>query len=201
MISFLEGTVEFKGERFVVVNVSGVGYKVFASQETLRKIPEKTGKVNNSAPLTVKIWTHQHVREDALDLYGFLHFSELEFFETLLTISGIGPKGALGILSLASVDTIKKAIAAGDTSYLTRVSGIGRKMAEKIVLELKDKFAGKGGTVEAPELQEEADAMDALVALGYREREAREALAKMPSGVNNVGMRVKAALKQLGKKQ
>src|SRR3989338_11022158 len=128
MISFLEGVIEFKGAKFVVVKTDGgVGYKVFCSEETMHKIPEKGGEVN--------LWTHLQVREDALELYGFLNFAELDLFQTLTGISGIGPKSALGVMNIAPVDIIKKAIAAGDTSYLTRVSGIGKKTAEKIVLE------------------------------------------------------------------
>lgn len=191
MISFLNGTIEMKGEKFVVVNVAGVGYKVFASSETLHKIPEKGAGV--------KIWTHQHVREDSLELYGFLHFAELELFETLIAISGIGPKSALGVLAVAPVDTLKKAIASGDTSYLTRVSGIGRKTAEKIILELREKMAGRGVEVmEAPELKEETDALDALAQIGYSQREAREALQRVPKEIKGAEKRIKEALKKLG---
>jgi Holliday junction DNA helicase RuvA len=191
MIALLEGKIEFKGEKFILIVVNGVGYKVFVGSETLRKIPEKGGQV--------KLWTHQYVREDAVELYGFLNFAELEFFETLINVPGIGPKGGLGILGIAPLDILKKAIAAGDTSYLTRVSGIGRKTAEKIVLELKDKLAGRGVTIEAPELTEEADALEALMQLGYSQREAREALANVPQEVRSVERRIKEALKRLGK--
>ena len=190
MISLLEGQVEFKGEKFAIIKVAGVGYKIFAGQETLQKIPEKGADV--------KLWTHQHVREDALELYGFLHFAELEFFELLLNVPGIGPKGGLGVMNIASVDTLKKAIGAGDTSYLTRVSGIGRKTAEKIVLELKEKMSGRGVTVDAPELKEEADALEALVSLGYSQKEAREALAQIPSEIVSVEKKVKEVLKKMG---
>lgn len=190
MISFLEGRVELKGEKFVVLNVSGIGYRVFASAETIAKIPEKGA--------FVKFWTHQHVREDALDLYGFLHYAELEFFEMLLAVPGIGPKGGLGVLGVAPVDTLKKAIGAGDASYLIRVSGIGKKMAEKIVLELKEKITGRGASVEAPELKTEADALDALISLGYSQREAREALAAVPQEMRRVEQRVGEALKRMG---
>ncbi len=193
MILSLEGAVVFKGEKFAVVETGGVGYRVFAGPDTLQKIPEKGAKV--------KLWTHQHVREDALDLYGFLHYAELELFEMLIGISGIGPKSALGILAIAPVDTLKKAIAAGDTSYLTRVSGVGRKTAEKVVLELKEKMAGRGVSVDAPELKEEADAIEALVALGYSQREAREALNGVPAETTSVERRVKAALRGLGGKK
>ena len=189
MISFLEGTIEFVGEKYAIIKMgNGVGYRVFLSEEAIRKIPEKNGNV--------KLWTHQHIREDISALYGFLAFSELDLFERLIQISGIGPKGALNVLNVAPVDTLKKAIAAGDASYLTRVSGIGKKMAEKIILELKDKLSGKSAFT-APELQEEADAMDALVALGYSQREARDALMRVSPDIRDVGMRVKEALKQL----
>ncbi len=193
MIISLEGMIQFKGEKFAVLAVGGVGYKVFLGHDTVQKIPEK----NRS----VKLWTHQHVREDALDLYGFLRYAELEMFELLISISGIGPKGALGVLDIAPLDTLKKAIAAGDTSYLTRVSGIGRKTAEKVVLELREKLAGRGVAVDAPELKDEADALDALVALGYSQREAREALAPVSSDVTGSEERVRAALKKLGQKK
>ena len=189
MISSLEGTIEFKGEKFTIVNVAGVGYKVFLGADTLNKIPEKGGKI--------KLWTHQYVREDAEELYGFLNFAELQFFEMLIAVSGIGPKGALSILGMAPLDTLKKAIAAGDTSYLTRVSGIGRKTAEKVVLELREKMAGKGVRGEAPELKEEADALDALMALGYSPKEAREALFKVPAEIIGAVRRVKEALKRI----
>ena len=193
MIAFLEGTVALKTEKFVVVTVDGVGYKVFCGQETLQKIPEKGH--------SVKLWIHHHVREDIDDLYGFLQYAELELFELLLGVSGVGPKGGLGILGIAPVDTLKKAIAAGDISYLTRVSGIGKKIAEKVVLELKEKMAGRGVIIEAPELQEEADALDALVSLGYSSREAREALAQVSLEVRDPGKRVREALRSLGRKK
>ncbi len=193
MISFLEGTLLLGGEKFVVVAAGGVGYKVFLGADALHKMPLKGA--------TVKLWTHDHVREDTRELYGFLHYAELELFEMLIAISGIGPKGALGILGVAPVDTLKKAIAAGDTSYLTRVSGIGKKIAEKVVLELKDKMAGRGVSVEAPELKTEADALDALVALGYSQREARDALARVPAEITRVEERVQQALQGIGGKK
>jgi len=187
MISFVEGTIEFKAEKFVIINVAGIGYKVFSNPEILSKISEKGANV--------KLWTHQYVREDALELYGFLHFAELELFETLITISGIGPKGALGVLEIAPVDTLKKAIASGDTSYLTRVSGIGRKTAEKIVLELRDKM---GTDLVGSSLQGELDVLEALKSLGYSQNEVREALKKV-SPDTDTNAKIREALKILGK--
>ncbi len=127
-----------------------------------------------------------------------MSFAELDLFETLIHVPGIGPKSGLGVLAIAPTDTLKKAIAAGDTSYLTRVSGVGRKTAEKIVLELKDKMAGRGVVVDAPELKEEADALEALVSLGYSPKEAREALAQVPQDITSAEKRVGVALRKLG---
>lgn len=189
MISQLEGKVVFSGDRYVVIDVSGVGYKVNATMETLRKI----GKSKD----TVRVWTYLAVRENALDLYGFEEQSELEFFELLLTVSGIGPKSAIAIMSVAPTESIRKAISTGEASYLTKISGIGRKTAEKIVLELRDKL-GAWTDIGSPELQEESDAVEALQSLGYSQHEARSALKKIPKEVSGTGKRVKEALKLLG---
>lgn len=190
MIAYLDGAAVFKGERYIIISAGGIGYRVFVAPETLKKIPEKDP--------SVKLWVHLYVREDALELYGFLHQPELEFFEMLINISGIGPKSGLGIMNIAPLDTLKRAIAAGDTSYLTRVSGIGRKTAEKIVLELREKIAGRGVSVEAPELKEEADALEALVSLGYSQGEAREALRGVPREITSPEKRIKEVLRKLG---
>ena len=192
MIAGLEGAVELTGERFVVVHAGGVSYRVFVGPEVLRKIPKKGD--------SIKLWTHLYQREDTIELYGFLRFAEMEFFETLIEISGIGPKSGLGIMAVAPLDTLKKAIASGDTSYLTKVSGIGRKTAAKVILELRDKLAGKGVSIaDMPELREESDALDALVSLGYSHAEARDALAAVAKDVKGAGARVKEALKRLGR--
>ncbi len=189
MISRITGTIEFQTEKFVVIDTGGVGYKIFCGIDTLAKLPHKGERAS--------LWTHHHVREDAAELYGFLHAAELELFEMLIGISGVGPKTALGVMAVAPADTLKKAIASGDTSYLTKVSGIGRKTAEKIILELREKMAGKGVTVEAGSLREESDALDALVSLGYSQSEARDALAKIPQEIEGANKRVKEALKKL----
>jgi len=190
MIGHIEGRVIFKGERHVVVDASGIGYKVFLPLSAL-----KASTVGNAA----SFWTHLHVREDTTDLFGFLYPSELEFFEMLIGISGIGPRSALGVMALAPVDTIKKAIAVGDTSYLTKVSGIGRKTAEKIVLELKEKMGFGRVSYDGAELQHDADILDALVALGYSSTQARDALGHIPASIQGRETRLKEALKLLGK--
>ncbi len=190
MIGQLTGAVAHIDNRFLILNVSGVGYKVFASPDTLLKAK------NNPEKLT--IWTHLIVREDVLDLYGFLSKVELDFFELLISISGVGPRGALSILSLADPDTLKQAIASGNTSYLTQVSGIGRKIAEKIVLELRDKI---GAIDSGKDLDQEAEAVLAMEALGYSNKEAREALKRVPAEITDTSEKLKSALKNLNTKK
>ncbi|MBI5817147.1 MAG: Holliday junction branch migration protein RuvA [Candidatus Yonathbacteria bacterium] len=191
MISHLKGTVIFSGDKFVILDVAGVGYKVAVTPDTLRRsISEKE----------VALWIHLAVREDSMSMYGFLEREELELFEMLIGISGVGPKSAIGVLSVASVDALKSAIASGDTSYLTKVSGIGKKNAEKIVLELRDKLGGSDTHVASHAgFKEELDVVEALKSLGYSQREAREALKDIPDTVKGTSPRVKAALKNLGK--
>ena len=187
MIGTLNGTVRHKDLSKLVVDVSGVGYKVLVTTETALDIA--TGS-------PIFLWTHLVVRETSLELFGFLDKETLDAFELLITISGIGPKSALGILNVASPSTLRQAVASGDTTYLTRVSGIGKKNAEKIVLELKDKMKiTKEDT--SVDTRSEGDALEALVSLGYSERDARESLKKVSKEIEGAGERVKAALKLL----
>lgn len=188
MIGQLRGTVASKGERHVILDVAGVGYRVATTPETI-----KTLSLNE----TNTFLTHLAVRENALDLYGFRTARELEFFELLLTVSGVGPKSALAIISLAPPEVLEKAILGGDAGYLTKVSGIGKKSAEKIVIELKDKIASIADA-SAGALSSESESVEALQALGYSLPEARAAL-KNVAGDLDTGERVKQALKQLGK--
>lgn len=191
MIAQLEGEVVHAGERYVILDVGGVGYRVYVSTETRAKI--------SGLRESVRLWTHLAVREDALDLYGFSTKSELDTFELLISVSGVGPKSALGILSLAPPEVLHKAIAGGDSTYLTRVSGIGRKIAEKIVLELKDKLSTLDTHSGSEELTQEADTLEALKSLGYSLREAREALRSVPPTITDTGEKIKEALRVLGK--
>lgn len=191
MIGQLTGKISFIEARFVILDVNGVGYKVFVSGETLNKLKIAEEKIS--------FWTHLVVREDVLDLYGFLSKEELEFFELLISISGVGPKGALSILSLAPPETLKKAISSGNTSYLTQVSGIGRKIAEKIVLELRDKISHLASS--DSNLDQEAETIMALEALGYSSKEAREALRKIPKEITDTSEQIKEVLKQLSSKK
>lgn len=190
MIASLSGTIRHKSLNTLVVDVSGIGYKVAVTTETALEVTPSS---------SVFLWTHLAVRETSLDIYGFQNREELEAFELLITISGIGPKSALGILNVASPATLRQAVANSDTSYLTRVSGIGKKNAEKIVLELKDKL--KVTTEDkALDTRSEGDALEALVSLGYSERDAREALKKVSKDTEGASERVKNALKILSTK-
>ncbi len=188
MIGSIRGKIILKTEKFLLVETGGIGYKINASVDVLSKV-KKTGE-------EIMLFVHTHVREDAFDLYGFLDRTELEFFEMLLNVSGIGPRSALAILSIASIETLRKAIATSDISYLTKISGIGKKTAEKIVIELRDKV---GTELEGSSLQVELDALLALKSLGYSQNEAREALKKV-SPEANTNDKIREALKILGGK-
>ncbi len=201
MISYLRGTVIDKDIRFFILDVGGIGYKVYATDELLKTL--KNGSETG-------VFTHLAVREDALDLYGFPNKESLALFAMLINISGIGPKTALGVINVASPTTLRRAVSAGDLGYLTKVSGIGRKLAEKIILELREKIEMLGGTddMAGESLDGEADALEALKSLGYSEREARDALKKVSKDSKDsdgagatlsAGDKVKKALKVLGK--
>lgn len=190
MIASISGTVRHKGIQYLVVDISGVGYKVAVPTDVA---------LDAALSEPIFLWTHLAVRENALDLYGFVERETLEIFELLITISGIGPKTALGILNVASPAMLRQAVANDDTSYLTKVSGIGKKNAEKIVLELRDKLAVSKED-RSVNLQAEGDAMLALVSLGYNERDSRDALKRVGKDVEGTAERVKQALKILSTK-
>lgn len=191
MIARIEGTILEKTDKYLIINVNGIGFKIYSTADLIQSA-KNTGE-------KISIFTHLIVREDALDLYGFKSKEEQSFFEKLISISGIGPKTAINILSITTVSTIKRAITTGDISHLVKVSGIGKKIADKIVLELKGKvFSGEDETVS--NLKEEIDAVETLKALGYSQREARDALQEIDKDITSVSDRVKASLKHLGKK-
>lgn len=188
MIGSIKGKIVLKTEKFLIVETNGVGYKINVSPDTLTKTRKNKEEIF--------LFIHTHVRKDILDLYGFLDYSELEFFKMLLNVSGIGPRSALAILSIATIETLRRAIGTGDTSYLIKISGIGRKTAEKIVIELRDKIGEeKGGS----SLQIELDALEALKSLGYSQNEARRALKKV-SVEGDTNIKIREALKILGGK-
>lgn len=191
MIAEIEGKITHVGDRFVIINVSGLGFKVFVTKDLLFQFEKDTTK-------NALLHTYLSVKEDALDLYGFEGREDLNFFEKIISVSGIGPKKALGIMSIAPVQTLKKAIASKDISYLTQVSGIGAKNAEKIVLELRDKMKGEEDG-DGDFLKDESDVIMAIKSLGYSGNDARKALKNIPADIKGVSQRVKWVLKELGK--
>jgi Holliday junction DNA helicase RuvA len=191
MIAQIIGKIVHKTDKSLIVNAGGVGYQIFVSTDVL----------THSKPIgeTTELWTHMAVRETAIELFGFETIDEKNFFELLLSVSGIGPRGALSILSIAPMETIKKAIGSGDTSYLTKVSGIGKKTAEKIVVELRDKLASLGHNDDSGSLRGESDILEALQSLGYSLNDARNAVKQIDETIVGTSERIKAALKILGR--
>ena len=192
MVSYLKGKIRNKGYGFVILEVNNIGYQVFLA-------PLLYADLNLNQEM--EFYTYQQVREDALNLYGFRNMEELELFELLLSISGVGPKSALGVMSIATVADIKESIFRGDPALLTKVSGIGRKTAERVVLELKEKI-GKlvvdDGKSYVNNLGS-SDEIDALMALGYSLSQAREALNGVDAKTKDSSERIRQALKMLGK--
>lgn len=185
MLAALTGRVIAQDERSLTVDVHGVGFRVFALPRTISATP-----VGSETTLS----THLHVREDALELYGFTLAEEQRMFERLLTVSGVGPKVALAVLSAASVSDLEVAIETGQSGLLTKVSGVGTKTAERIIVDLKGKL-NRGGAADDSDL---GLVIDALVGLGYSSREARDAaVTTAPDG--SVADRVQQALRQLGR--
>lgn len=189
MIAYIRGKITFIGPRYVILENNNIGYKVNVTDDALHEL---------SSGQDTLLWTHDAVREDSHELYGFAVEDERNLFELLLTVSGIGPKTALNILSLVSAKALIGAIHSGSTAHLVKVSGIGRKTAEKIVMELRDRIAefGNGDNVD---MNNDSDAIEALKALGYNTDEAREAIKKLNKDIADTGDKIKAALKFLSR--
>lgn len=189
MIRQLRGQLVESRNGMVVLDVSGVGYQIAVTKQPT---------LNLGSELTLH--TYLAVRETALDLYGFETRDELEIFELLITLPKVGPKSALQILAQADIELLKKAVLNQDASYLSKMSGIGKKTAEKIVHELAEKFAERydaGAAICVPLSQDASDVIDALIALGYSLPDARTAATKIPPNLPT-SEAVREALKQLG---
>jgi Holliday junction DNA helicase RuvA len=194
MIASLHGVLESLGGDWAIINVGGVGFRVFMPTSVLSAL----GKVGEEA----RIFTHLRVTDDDISLYGFGSADELTLFETLIGVSGLGPRMALAMLSTLSVEQLTIAIASGSTDLLTTAPGIGKKMANRLVLELKDKVGA--GLIAAPAVQiaqENTDVLAALTSLGYSVAEASRAVATLPAASElSVEERVKLALQYFGGK-
>ncbi len=199
MIAFINGMVAETGKDYVVLEQQGIGYLVYTPANVPTIVAE--GEL-------IKLHTYLHVREDVMQLFGFLRKSDLDMFKLLITVSGIGPKGALGVLSVLDANDLKFAILSGDAKTIATAPGIGKKTAEKTVLELKDKVKLEDAFEERLEAMSEKntdslqqvrqDASEALVALGYSQTEALKAIRKVDGAKDmDVETLLKAALKHL----
>jgi len=193
MISYLQGKIILKKEKFIILDVNNVGYKVFLSKKTLSNLPEI------EKPL--RLFCFLNVKENIMDLYGFLNHKELEFFEILDNIRGVGPKAALEISSLGPLEKIKERILSKDETLFSEISGIGRKKAMTIILELTGKIRDiSKAPVFAPLSGATADgAEEALIGLGFPREKAKAALAEVPKNIKDAEQKIKQALKILGK--
>lgn len=187
MISYLSGKVLTVRDGWVILETAGVGYKVSVNSTLNAKL---------HAEENAEIFVYTHVREDILALYGFETLEELEFFEMLLSVSGIGPKAALNILSVASTDKVKASIQNQDPALLASVSGIGKKTAEKVVVELKNRL-GSGGQLYRGEKTNEV--FDALIQLGFKPNEISAAIAELPPELKTTEEKLKFSLARLRK--
>ena len=188
MIYSISGKVVLKNKDFVVIENNGIGFKIYTSLETYNKLPKKEE--------TVHLFSHLYVREDKMDLYGFQTESELHLFGLLIGVSGIGPKTALGVLSVASIQQLEAAIASGKIELFTKTPGIGKKTAQRVILELKNKVVAKDEeTIQRLEIDIQAE--EALVTLGYSRTQARESLRNISKKIKGVEARLKEALQML----
>ncbi len=191
MIRKIYGEVDYVGKNYAVVETGKIGYQVFFNEVSLGKLAADKNK-------EFEIFTYTYVREDQLSLFGFLSKEELEMFELLLSINGIGPRAALGILNIADPKMIRSAISKGDSSILTKVSGVGKKTAERVVMELQNKIE-EMPEAESQEAQSDQDVVDALLSMGYSISEARQAAGSVPKKIEDVSERIREALKAMKK--
>lgn len=190
MIYRISGKLLMVADRFAVVETGGIGFKVLSSARTLAGL---------GAPMSVvTLFTHLQVREDGMDLFGFPSEEELIFFGLLISVSGVGPKSALSILDVASLEDLSSAIKEGRPDLLSHASGIGKKTAERIIVELKTKVQASKASAVVQKMDADEDLIEALTSLGYRRDEARVALGKVGVEVQGLNDRLRAALKILG---
>ncbi len=186
MIAFLEGKLIAKKDKYAIVNVAGVGYRVFVSKNSILKLPN-IGE-------NIKLFTYLKVAENVMDLYGFLTQDELDFFEVLNDIRGVGPKASLEISALGSLEKIKDKILQQDESVFAGIPGIGSKRASTIILELTGKIKTLSGKSQSAD-----EAENALIQLGFTKQQARDALSQVSQDIKNPEERIKFALKSMKK--
>jgi len=189
MIHSLTGELKQKKGRFLIIGIGGVEFKVMVPITNDAKLPKIGDKV--------MVYTFLHIREGGADLYGFLSEEELFFFEALVSVSGIGPKSAVSILSVAPVGQLMAAVSRGEAELLQKSSGVGKKTAERIILELRDKVTSDGDERAVEIMEADNDIYDALINLGYSRRDAKNVLSKIDDSLTETGERLRDALKKI----
>jgi len=190
MIATLEGILEYRGNDSVIINVGGIGFQVYVSSSTSGQLGAVKGRVS--------LYTHLHVREDSISLYGFASSDELTLFRSLISVAGIGAKLALTVLSALNTEQLVMAITSGDIDLLSQTPGIGKKIASRLVVELRGKLEKEWKEVALPLAPENAEAIAALTGLGYSVAEATKALSSLPdSGSLSLEDKIRMALQHL----
>src|SRR6185437_14452768 len=191
MIGTLKGVIEYREDPFLIIDVNGVGYKVLVPNSVLSKI---TGTGDS-----IKLFTHTHVREDLLELYGFTDPADLKVFSMLIGVSGVGCRTALGIFSVGSRSDIVQAISSGDVGFFTSVPRLGKKNGQKIIIELKNKVGAAGDIdLSGDGVADQTELLNALQAFGYSAREAQVAIRGLNGKGETLEEKVRLALKYLG---
>ncbi len=192
MIATLEGILEYRGVDSVIINVGGIGFRVYVSSSTSSRLGAVKGKVS--------LYTHLHVREDSISLYGFASDEELTLFKSLVSVTGIGAKLALTILSALRPEQLVMAITSGDIDLLSQTPGIGKRIASRLVVELRGKLEKEWKEVALPLAPENADVIAALTGLGYSVTEATKAISKLPGSEGlSLEEKVRMALQQMAR--
>jgi len=192
MIATLEGILEYRGDDSIIINVGGIGFRVYVPTSTLSQLGAVKGKIF--------LYTHLHVREDNISLYGFASNEELALFRNLISVSGVGSKLALVLLSAFKPEQLVMAITSGDIDLLSQAPGVGKKMASRLVVELRGKLEKEWKEVALPLAPERADVIAALTGLGYSLAEATRAISKLPDSEElSLEEKIKMALQQMAR--
>ncbi|MBU1036705.1 Holliday junction branch migration protein RuvA [Patescibacteria group bacterium] len=193
MIAYLKGKIILKKERYIIIDIGQIGYQVMLTEKTISQLNENQ---------EIELYTYLYHREDSQELYGFLNLPELELFKNLINISGVGPKSALAALAVASVEDIIQSVLSGDPLLLQKVAGIGKKTAERIILELKSKIEALSTQISTSEIKaapRDLEIIEALGNLGYSHKEIIAVIRQIPTEITDVSERIKETLKLLGK--
>ena len=190
MIATVEGILEYRGNDSVIINVGGIGFRVYVPSSTSSQLGAVKGRVS--------LYTHLHVREDSISLYGFTSSEELTLFRRLISVTGIGAKLALTVLSALNPEQLVMAITSGDVDLLSQTPGIGKKIASRLVVELRGKLEKEWKEVALPLATENADVIAALTGLGYSVAEATKAISRLPDSDGlSLEEKIRMALQQL----